>query len=143
MEQIVYLADQAGERLDVFLVRQQANLSRSHIQKLISDGNVQVDEIFRKPNYKLRGGEQVSFSLPEPEDIAVEPEQIPLDVIYEDEDIIVVNKARGMVVHPAAGIFHGTLVNALLYQCRDLSGINGKIRPGIVHRLDKDTSVLP
>lgn len=140
MERIVYLADQSGERLDVFLVRQQPSLSRSHIQKLISDGNVEVDGIFRKPNYKLRGEEQISFSLPEPEDIAMEPEQIPLDVIYEDEDIIVVNKARGMVVHPAAGISHGTLVNALLYHCRDLSGINGRIRPGIVHRLDKDTS---
>ena len=99
-----------------------------------------MDGQVRKANYKLRGGETVSLVIPEAEPVSVEPENIPLDVLYEDKDIIVINKPRGMVVHPAAGVHTGTLVNALLYHCHDLSGINGEIRPGIVHRLDKDTS---
>lgn len=139
-EPIIYTAEQAGERLDVFWARRQPDLSRSHIQKLIAEGKALVDGKARKANYKLRGGEQVSLTVPEPEPAEIKAENIPLDVLYEDEDIIVVNKARGMVVHPATGIYTGTLVNALLYHCRDLSGINGEIRPGIVHRLDKDTS---
>ena len=138
--EVVFCADRSGERLDLFLVRKRPDVSRSYVQKLIADGNVKVDGSLRKPNHKLKSGERVSLFLPEPEDIVAEPERISLDILYEDEDIIVVNKARGMVVHPAAGIFHGTLVNALLYHCKDLSGINGRIRPGIVHRLDKDTS---
>lgn len=133
-------ADRDGERLDVFLTRIEPALSRSHVQKLIREGEVTVGEKPRKANYKLHVGEGVCYTLPEPEPIAVEPENLPLDILYEDADIIVVNKARGMVVHPAAGVTHGTLVNALLYHCKDLSGINGAIRPGIVHRLDKDTS---
>lgn len=133
-------ADRDGERLDVFLTRIEPALSRSHVQKLIREGEVTVGGKPRKANYKLHVGECVCYTLPEPEPIAVEPEDLPLDILYEDADIIVVNKARGMVVHPAAGVTHGTLVNALLYHCKDLSGINGAIRPGIVHRLDKDTS---
>lgn len=133
-------ADRDGERLDVFLTRIEPALSRSHVQKLIREGEVTVGGKPRKANYKLRAGEGVCYTLPDPEPIAVEPEDLPLDILYEDADIIVVNKARGMVVHPAAGVTHGTLVNALLYHCKDLSGINGAIRPGIVHRLDKDTS---
>lgn len=93
-----------------------------------------------KSNYKLRLGDEIDVTLPEPQPLDVQPENIPLDIIYEDEDVVVVNKARGMVVHPAAGNLNGTLVNALLYHCKNLSGINGVIRPGIVHRLDKDTS---
>ncbi|MCI6158053.1 MAG: RluA family pseudouridine synthase [Selenomonadaceae bacterium] len=133
-------ADRDGERLDVFLTRIEPALSRSHVQKLIREGEVTVGGKPRKANYKLHVGEGVCYTLPDPEPIAVEPEDLTLDILYEDADIIVVNKARGMVVHPAAGVTHGTLVNALLYHCKDLSGINGAIRPGIVHRLDKDTS---
>jgi 23S rRNA pseudouridine1911/1915/1917 synthase len=110
------------------------------VQKLIEQGNVLVDGTVRKANYKLRGAEAVQVTVPQAEPISVEPEDIPLDILYEDKDIIVVNKARGMVVHPASGVYSGTLVNALLFHCQDLSGINGEIRPGIVHRLDKDTS---
>lgn len=139
-EQVTYKVAEAGKRLDVFLVGLQPELSRSHIQKLIDQSAVLVDGQVRKANYKLRGGETVSLVIPEAEPISVEPENIPLDVLYEDKDIIVINKPRGMVVHPAAGVHTGTLVNALLYHCQDLSGINGEIRPGIVHRLDKDTS---
>lgn len=139
-EPILYTAEQDGERLDVFLTRQQAAMSRAHIQKLIAEGAVLADGKVRKANYKLRRGERVSLQVPEPEPVEIKAENIPLDVLYEDEDIIVVNKARGMVVHPASGVSTGTLVNALLYHCQDLSGINGAIRPGIVHRLDKDTS---
>jgi 23S rRNA pseudouridine1911/1915/1917 synthase len=137
---LIFTADQAAERLDVFLARQETELSRAHIQKLIKEGHVLVDGAVQKARFKLKGGEQVSLVVPEPEPVEVLPEDIPLDILYEDEDIIVVNKARGMVVHPAAGVTHGTLVNALLAHCDDLSGINGTIRPGIVHRLDKDTS---
>jgi len=139
-KEVSYKAEEAGKRLDVFLVTYQPELSRSHIQKLIDQGAVLVDGQVRKANYKLHGGETVSLVIPEAEPVSVEPENIPLDVLYEDKDIIVINKPRGMVVHPAAGVHTGTLVNALLYHCHDLSGINGEIRPGIVHRLDKDTS---
>lgn len=139
-EKMLFVADNDGERLDVFLVRQQPELSRAHVQKLIASGAVLVDGRGRKANFKLKAGMQVEFSLPEAAPVEVNPENIPLDILYEDGDIIVVNKARGMVVHPAAGVSSGTLVNALLYHCHDLSGINGEIRPGIVHRLDKDTS---
>ena len=136
----IYTADVAGERLDVFLVRRQPELSRSHVQKLISSGEVLVDGQQRKSNYKLKEGAEVSFRLPEAVPVEIKAEDLPLDILYEDRDIIVINKARGMVVHPAAGVTSGTLVNALLFHCEDLSGINGEIRPGIVHRLDKDTS---
>ena len=136
----IFAADKDGERLDVFLVRQQPELSRAHVQKIIASGEVLVDGSACKAKFKLKAGSSVSFKLPEAATIGVKPEDIPLDILYEDEDIIVVNKARGMVVHPAAGVDSGTLVNALLFHCHDLSGINGEIRPGIVHRLDKDTS---
>ena len=132
--------EREGERLDKFLARMAPELTRSHIQKLIERGDVLVDGKRQKAGYKARGGETVRLTLPAPEPTEILPEDLPLDILYEDEDIIVVNKARGMVVHPAAGVTAGTLVNALLYHCKDLSGINGEIRPGIVHRLDKDTS---
>jgi len=136
----LYLADRAGERLDVFLVRHMPECSRSYVQRLIADGYVRVDAAPSKPNYKLRGGEEILCTVPPAEEVVIAAEDIPLDILYEDADIIVINKARGMVVHPAAGIYTGTLVNALLWHCKDLSGINGALRPGIVHRLDKDTS---
>lgn len=137
---MIVQADRPGERLDVFLVRQQPELSRSHVQKLIEDGRVLADGRPRKANFRLNGGEQVELFLPEPEPVEIPAEDIPLDILYEDAELIVINKARGMIVHPAAGVTKGTLVNALLFHCKDLSGINGKLRPGIVHRLDKDTS---
>ena len=140
MMRTVFTADRAGERLDLFLVRRLPDLSRSYAQRLIADGQVTVDDTARKANYKLRGGEEIACTMPPAEEIEICAEDIPLDILYEDADIIVVNKARGMVVHPAAGIHTGTLVNALLWHCHDLSGINGALRPGIVHRLDKDTS---
>ena len=138
-----FSAERDGERLDVFLARmaiQGDPLSRSRIQKLITDGNVTVDGKPAKASLRLAAGAVVAVELPEPEATDIAPEKIPLDILYEDEDVIVVNKARGMVVHPAAGVSSGTLVNALLAHCKDLSGINGALRPGIVHRLDKDTS---
>ena len=140
MMRTVSTADRADERLDLFLVRRLPDLSRSYAQRLIADGQVTVDGTARKANYKLRGGEEIVCTMPPAEEIEICAEDIPLDILYEDADIIVVNKARGMVVHPAAGIYTGTLVNALLWHCHDLSGINGALRPGIVHRLDKDTS---
>ena len=140
MMRTVFTADRTDERLDLFLVRRLPNLSRSYAQRLIADGQVTVDGTARKANYKLRGGEEIVCTMPPAEEIEICAEDIPLDILYEDADIIVVNKARGMVVHPAVGIYTGTLVNALLWHCHDLSGINGALRPGIVHRLDKDTS---
>ena len=135
-----FIAEHAGERLDVTLVRHMPDLSRSYAQRLIEAGQVTVDGAVRKGNYKLRGGEEIVCNVPPAEEVEIRAEAIPLDVLYEDEDMIVINKPRGMVVHPAAGVTSGTLVNALLHHCRDLSGINGALRPGIVHRLDKDTS---
>ena len=140
MMSTAFIADRADERLDLFLVRRLPDLSRSYAQRLIVDGQVTVDGTARKANYKLRSGEEIVCTMPPAEEIEICAEDIPLDILYEDADIIVINKARGMVVHPAAGIYAGTLVNALLWHCKDLSGINGTLRPGIVHRLDKDTS---
>lgn len=140
MIRMEFLSDVSGERLDVFLARQIENLSRSHVQRLLAKGQIAVDGRVCKANYKLRLGERIICMLPPAGEALVLPEDLPLDVLYEDADIIVVNKARGMVVHPAAGVDTGTLVNALLFHCQDLSGINGVLRPGIVHRLDKDTS---
>ena len=116
------------------------DITRSNMQKLLEDGRAVKGSKVLKANYKLRAGDEIVVTLPEPQPLDAQPENIPLDIIYEDEDVIVINKARGMVVHPAAGNYSGTLVNALLYHCKNLSGINGVIRPGIVHRLDKDTS---
>lgn len=129
-----------AERIDKYLVDKLENMSRSKIQLLIDEHHILVNNEPTKANYKVQSQDQIQISIPEPEPINVIPEDIPLEIIYEDEDIVVINKPQGMVVHPAAGHTHGTLVNALLYHIKDLSGINGKIRPGIVHRLDKDTS---
>ena len=128
-------------RLDKVLSSYLTDLSRTYIQKLISDGNVTISGKVLKANYKVTSGQEVQVMLPEPEALQVQPENIPLDILYEDDDVIVVNKPKNMVVHPAAGHYSGTLVNALLYHCKDsLSGINGIMRPGIVHRIDKDTT---
>ena len=133
-----------GTRIDRLLSLLLAESSRSYIQKLIEKGNVTVDgQTCTSKKYKVSSGQQVDLLMPPPENLSVEAENIPLDIVYEDEDVLVVNKPRGMVVHPAAGNYSGTLVNAVLYHCGDrLSSINGVIRPGIVHRIDKDTSGL-
>ncbi|MDF2721885.1 MAG: pseudouridine synthase [Paenibacillus sp.] len=138
------MAEQAGQRIDKFVTEAAADeeFSRSQIQLWIKDGDIQVNGAAVKPNYKLATGDRIQLAIPEPTEVNVQPEPIPLDVVYEDADVIVVNKPRGMVVHPAPGHTSGTLVNALLHHCRDLSGINGVMRPGIVHRIDKDTSGL-
>ena len=130
------------KRLDVF-VSEVMEITRSSAQILIDDGCVLVNDKSEPKNYRLRLGDVVEINEPEPKELLVEAENIPLDIVYEDEDIVVINKPSGMVVHPANGNESGTLVNALLYHCKDsLSGINGVIRPGIVHRIDKDTSGL-
>lgn len=132
--------DEVNLRLDVFIAGKMEDKSRAYIQNLIKEGNVVIFGKVKKSNYKLKLNDVVEFSIPDNEKLDVEPENIPLDVLYEDKDVIVVNKPQGMVVHPAPGNYNGTLVNALLYHCTDLSGINGVLRPGIVHRIDKDTS---
>ncbi|MBW4840922.1 MAG: RluA family pseudouridine synthase [Paenibacillaceae bacterium] len=133
----------AKERIDKYAKTQLGeDVSRSQIQLWIEAGNLLVNEAPVKANYKLAEGDRVELTIPEAEPAEIEPENIPLDIYYEDGDVIVVNKTRGMVVHPAPGHSSGTLVNALMYHCKDLSGINGELRPGIVHRIDKDTSGL-
>ena len=128
-------------RVDKVLAGYLTELSRTYIQKLIENGNVTLNQKALKANFKVSTGQEIEVLLPEPEILRVEPENIPLDILYEDSDVIVVNKPKNMVVHPAAGHYSGTLVNALLYHCKDsLSGINGIMRPGIVHRIDKDTT---
>lgn len=132
---------QSGGRLDAFLAtRRDLGLTRSHLQRLIAEGLVTVDGEETKAGYRLKTGDAVTVTVPFPEPMAALPEDIPLNVVYEDDDLIVINKPRGMVVHPAPGHSGGTLVNALLAHCETLSGIGGVCRPGIVHRLDKDTS---
>lgn len=138
-EKLIITENEAGQRADVGLAAL-LELTRSNMQKLLDEGRAVRGTKVLKSNYKLKLGEEITVTLPEPQPLDVQPENIPLDIIYEDEDVVVVNKARGMVVHPAVGNYSGTLVNALLYHCKNLSGINGVIRPGIVHRLDKDTS---
>ncbi len=136
-----FIAQEKVERLDKFLAEQMSELSRSHIQKLIRDGNVTVNLRAVKSNYKVSIGDCVQIEVPEPEMLDILPENIPLDILYEDDDILVVNKPKGMVVHPAPGHRSGTLVNAILYHCKgNLSEINGVIRPGIVHRIDMNTT---
>lgn len=136
---IIITENEAGMRADVALA-QLLEITRSNMQKLLEEGRAVRGQKVIKSNYRVKAGEEILVNLPEPQPLDVQPEDIPLDIIYEDDDVVVVNKARGMVVHPAAGNYNGTLVNALLYHCKNLSGINGVIRPGIVHRLDKDTS---
>jgi len=132
--------DNFDKRIDLFLSSMLPEMSRSQIQKLINEGSVKVNNDNTKANYKLKDMDEIILSLPEPKPLDVEPEKIDIEILYEDSHLVVVNKPQGMVVHPAPGNYSGTLVNALLDHCKDLSGINGVLRPGIVHRIDKDTS---
>ena len=136
----VVAPDQAGERLDQFLAARELPFSRSQLKRRIDEGEVTVNGEAAKPSRKLRAGDQVAFAPPPAVPVELAPESIPLTVLYEDAHLIVIDKPAGLVVHPAAGNPGGTLVNALLAHCRDLAGIGGELRPGIVHRLDKDTS---
>lgn len=129
-----------GERLDVFISDSMEELSRSTVQNLIKSGRVQVDDRSAKSSYRVKTGDTVRVEVPQLQPIVLVPQDLYLPIIYQDQDLVVVDKPKGMVVHPAHGNWDGTMVNALLYHIKDLSGINGELRPGIVHRLDKDTS---
>ena len=142
MEKTLFKVDEKSEgtRIDKYLSDMLEEKSRSFIQELIKKEKVVVNNKIHKSNYKVKAFDNIELEVPEPEILKVDAEDIPLNILYEDNDVIVVNKEQGMVVHPAPGNYNGTLVNALLFHCKDLSGINGIIRPGIVHRIDKDTS---
>ncbi len=137
---LTYPDEAEPTRIDLFLCREMDGESRAGIQRLIENGNVLVNGSAVRPSHKLKGGERLEIEIPEPQPAEPQAESIPLDVLYEDSDLIVINKEAGMVVHPGPGTASGTLVNALLAHCTDLSGIGGELRPGIVHRLDKGTS---
>ncbi len=142
-EDLIVGVEDRGCRLDTYLAKELDSLSRNRIQQLIVEGRVLLNDLICKDkNFRLQNNDRVSISIPPPEESSAEPEDIQLDLIYEDRDLLVINKPRGMVVHPAPGHSGGTVVNALLNHCSDLSGIGGVMRPGIVHRLDKDTSGL-
>ncbi len=136
----IFPEGQTPERLDCFVSRCQPQHTRSQIKRLIDDGQVLLNGLVAKAGDKLKGGEKISLALPPPVPSTVVPEAIPLRILYEDADLVVIDKPAGLVVHPAPGHAGGTLVNALLHHCKDLAGIGGELRPGIVHRLDKDTS---
>ena len=141
MDIINLTAQNPGERIDRFLSKDLETLSRSYLQKLLKDGEISVNGKPVKANYKVSEGDKIQIRIPEPENPDILPENIPLDILYEDDDILVVNKPKGMVVHPAPGHYSHTLVNAVMYHCGErLSGINGVLRPGIVHRIDMDTT---
>lgn len=140
---MILTADRSGERIDAALARLAPELSRSAAQRLLENGLVRRNGVAAAKSDRLNAGDILKFEPPAPKEISAQPEDIPLDVVYEDSDVIVINKPKGLVVHPAAGHWDGTLVNALLHHCGDsLSGIGGELRPGIVHRIDKDTSGL-
>ncbi|MED1725924.1 RluA family pseudouridine synthase [Brevibacillus parabrevis] len=134
--------EDATERIDKYITLQNEDWSRSQVQAWIKEGRVTVNGEPIKSNYKLQAEDEVTLRVPPPKELAIQPEPMPLEIVYEDSDVVVVNKQRGLVVHPAPGHYSGTLVNGLLAHCKDLSGINGVLRPGIVHRIDKDTSGL-
>jgi 23S rRNA pseudouridine1911/1915/1917 synthase len=140
IELIIVEEEMDGERLDVFVAEQVEQLSRSVVKSLINEGKILVNQERQKPSYRVREGDDVNVEIPKPQVLDLQPRNIPLEIIYQDADLAVINKPKGLVVHPAHGNWDYTLVNALLYHIKDLSGINGQIRPGIVHRLDKDTS---
>lgn len=140
--EITALPEQKSERIDKFLASAEKDWSRTQVQQWVKDGHIEVNGSPVKANYKMQPGDQVKVTVPEPEALDVLAEPMDLDIYYEDQDVLVVNKPRGMVVHPAPGHVTGTLVNGLMAHCKDLSGINGVMRPGIVHRIDKDTSGL-
>ncbi len=135
------LPEQEGERLDKYLSIIYPDVSRSFFQKLIKDNNIKVNDGVQKANYRIKMDDIVEVTIPDAVETAIVPEDIPLDILYEDDDVLIVNKPKNMVVHPSAGHYTGTLVNAIMYHCKDsLSGINGEIRPGIVHRIDMNTT---
>jgi 23S rRNA pseudouridine1911/1915/1917 synthase len=138
----ILLCEEENVRLDVFLNEIYEDMSRNYLQKLIKNENVLINGLIRKKNYMLQSGDKIEITIPEPEELKIEPENIEIEIIYEDDYLAVVNKPRGMVVHPAIGNYTGTMVNALLFKLGNLSSINGVIRPGIVHRIDKDTTGL-
>ena len=143
MDKIIFRVEKenAGIRIDKYLSDNMEDISRSYLQKLLKEKSITVNEKEIKANYKVQEGDVVSVSVPEPEEPDILPEEIPLDILYEDDSLMVVNKPKDMVVHPSAGHLSGTLVNAVLFHCKgNLSGINGIMRPGIVHRIDKDTT---
>lgn len=141
--ELIVLNEHSGERIDKFLSAQISEITRSSIQKLIIDGGVDVNDQNVTKNYKVKTDDQVVLKIPDPVELEIKPQDIPIEIVYQDDDLLIVNKPKGMVVHPAPGNYEGTLVNALMYKCRDnLSSINGVIRPGIVHRIDKNTSGL-
>lgn len=143
MEKFVVEIEQVGKRLDLFVISVIKDLSRMNAKRLIEDGNVQVNSKNSKVSYKVQNGDIIEIHIPEAKQLDLKAQEIPIEVVYEDSDIIVVNKPKGLVVHPANGNWDGTLVNAVMAICKDsLSGIGGEVRPGIVHRLDKDTSGL-
>ncbi len=140
-EEFEVMGEQEGERLDKYLSVIYPELSRSFFQKIIKDQGILVNDVPEKANYRIKAEDVVRVTFPDAVQTAIEPENIPLDILYEDSDVLIVNKPKGMVVHPSAGHYTGTLVNAVMYHCADsLSGINGEIRPGIVHRIDMDTT---
>ena len=143
MENIEIIAAESGIRIDAWVSEQMPELTRSAAQRLLAEGMILVNGKAPKKNYKVNAGDTITVTIPEAAEVPLIPQNIPIDIVFEDEDVVVVNKPRGMVVHPAPGHPDGTLVNALLYHCGDtLSGVGGEKRPGIVHRIDKDTSGL-
>ena len=139
----VVCEDDADERIDKYLALQNNEMSRTRIKNLLNDGKVTVNGKVVKPNYKVMVNDHIELDIPDPVSVDIMPQNIPLDIVYEDDDIIIVNKDIGLVVHPASGHYNDTMVNALMHHCKDnLSGINGELRPGIVHRIDRDTTGL-
>lgn len=140
--EIIIISDTENERIDVYVSSQQGDISRNSVQKLIADGSIRVNDKKVKANYKVKLSDCIRIVLPEPEVLDIAAEDIPIEIVYEDDDLAVINKPQGMVVHPAPGHYSGTLVNGLMYHLKNLSSINGILRPGIVHRLDMNTSGL-
>ena len=141
MQEYKIRQDEQNIRLDKIFASIDNSISRTSVQRLIEEGKILVNEKQEKPSYKVNEGDIIKIEKEEPQEIDLKPQEIPIDIIYEDKDILIINKAKGMVVHPGKGNPDGTLVNAVMAKCKDsLSGIGGKIRPGVVHRIDKDTS---
>ena len=143
VKEFIVIEEEEGDRLDVYLSEQLGDMSRSYIQKLIKDKKVTVNDKIEKAKYLVKEDDKIVIQIPAPKLLEVIPQDIPINIVYEDKDVLILNKPQDMVVHPAPGNYEGTLVNAILYHCKEnLSSINGVIRPGIVHRIDKDTSGL-
>lgn len=141
MQEYKIRQDEQNIRLDKIIASIDNSISRTSVQRLIEEGKILVNEKQEKPSYKVNEGDIIKIEKEDPQEIDLKPQEIPIDIIYEDKDILIINKAKGMVVHPGNGNPDGTLVNAVMAKCKDsLSGIGGKIRPGVVHRIDKDTS---